>query len=291
MAYRLAMDKSHSINHLRSLGYSERRIANTLGVSRGAVRRHLAVLAPNSTTALVSEEQAAGDFGALNGTTPIGSSEAKPQPRSGSSCEPFRDIILAKLDQGLSAKRIHQDLVIDHEFAHKPWAVYRFVKALGVVNVLPYRRLETLPGVELQVDFGTGAKIRLPDGRYRKTHVFRAVLSHSRKGYSEAVYRQTTESFITVLENAFWSLGGVPERVVFDNAKCAVKQADWYDPELHPKIIDLCKHYGFAFIPTRPRTPRHKGKVERGVDYVQENALRGQSTTRFSDKPAISPQD
>jgi hypothetical protein len=28
-------------------------------------------------------------------------------------------------------------------------------------------------------------------------------------------------------------------------------------------------------MPTRPYTPRHKGKVERGVDYVQENALRG----------------
>ncbi len=28
-------------------------------------------------------------------------------------------------------------------------------------------------------------------------------------------------------------------------------------------------------MPTRVRTPRHKGKVERGVDYVQENALRG----------------
>ena len=31
------------------------------------------------------------------------------------------------------------------------------------------------------------------------------------------------------------------------------------------------------FLPTRPYTPRHKGKVERGVDYVQENALRGRS--------------
>jgi hypothetical protein len=32
-----------------------------------------------------------------------------------------------------------------------------------------------------------------------------------------------------------------------------------------------------VFLPTRPYTPRHKGKVERGVDYVQENALRGRS--------------
>jgi transposase len=28
---------------------------------------------------------------------------------------------------------------------------------------------------------------------------------------------------------------------------------------------------------TNPRTPRHKGKVERGVDSVQENALKGRT--------------
>lgn len=91
------------------------------------------------------------------------------------------------------------------------------------------------------------------------------------------VTRLTTESFIRVLENAFWKLGGVPKTVVFDNAKCAVLKADWYAPELHPIIIDFCQHYGFTLLPTRPATPRHKWKVERGVDFVQENALRGKN--------------
>lgn len=54
-------------------------------------------------------------------------------------------------------------------------------------------------------------------------------------------------------------------------------QADWYDPELNPKIVDFCRHYNVTFLPTRPRTPRHKGKVERGVGYVKSNALRGRT--------------
>jgi len=62
---------------------------------------------------------------------------------------------------------------------------------------------------------------------------------------------------------------------VFDNAKSVVSQADWYDPELNPKIVEFCRHYQITLLPTRPRTPRHKGKVERGVAYVQSNALRG----------------
>jgi transposase len=175
----------------------------------------------------------------------------------------------------LDCKRIHQDLVEECDFKDKYWSVHRFVQGLGERSELPFRRMEVEPGWELQVDFGTGRPCKDHTGIHRKTHVFRAVLSHSRKGYTEAVTRLTTESFIRVLENAFWRLGGVPKTVVFDNAKCAVLNADWYDPELHPKIIEFSKHYGFTLLPTRPATPRHKGKVERGVDYVQENALKG----------------
>ena len=46
--------------------------------------------------------------------------------------------------------------------------------------------------------------------------------SYSRKAYSEAVYRQSTESFIQCLENAFRHLGGVPKRLVIDNLKAAI---------------------------------------------------------------------
>jgi hypothetical protein len=103
------------------------------------------------------------------------------------------------------------------------------------------------------------------------------VLSHSRKGYCEVVFRQTTDDFITALENAFWHFGGVPKTVVIDNLRAAVKRLDWYDPELVPKLRAFEEHYGTTILPTRPYTPRHKGKVERGVDYVQENALRGRT--------------
>ncbi len=51
MANHLSMDKSFAIINLRDAGYSERRIAETLGVSRGAVRRHLRRQVANSTTA------------------------------------------------------------------------------------------------------------------------------------------------------------------------------------------------------------------------------------------------
>ncbi|MCI0355177.1 MAG: IS21 family transposase, partial [Acidobacteria bacterium] len=183
------------------------------------------------------------------------------------------------LRQGLMAQRIYQDLVTDHGFPAKYWSVRRFVQRLSGPE-LPVRRMEVEPGQEAQVDFGTGAPIIMPGQtargapKRRKTNVFRIVLSHSRKGYSEATYTQTAEDFIRCLENAFTHFGGVPRTLVIDNLKAAVKNPDWFDPELNPKLQSFCQHYGTVVLPTRPRTPEHKGKVESGVKYVKNNALK-----------------
>jgi transposase len=200
-----------------------------------------------------------------------------------SDCEAWHTLILAKLEQGLSAQRIYQDLVSDHAFPGSYYSVRRFVSRLEHQTELPFRRLECNPGEEAQVDFGTGAPLHTATGR-RRCHVFRIVLSYSRKAYSEAVCRQTTDNFLRCLENAFWHFGGVPERVVLDNLRAAVHKADWFEPELNPKVRAFAAHYGTVFWPTRPYTPRHKGKVERGVGYVQDNALKGRTFTSLEEQ-------
>ena len=201
-----------------------------------------------------------------------------------SKCEPYREVIEAKLEIGLTATRIHQDLVGEYGFEAKYHSVRRFVQRLGDGCPLPFRRMECEPGEEAQIDFGTGAPIVGADGRRRRTHVFRIVLSHSRRAYSEAVLRQTTDDFIRCIENAFHHFGGVPKTLVIDNLKAAVTKADWYDPELNPKIQSFCAHYDTVILPTKPRTPRHKGKIEAGVKYVQSNALKGRSFTSLTEQ-------
>jgi hypothetical protein len=146
---------------------------------------------------------------------------------------------------------------------------------LAPTNELPFRRLECGPGDEAQVDFGKGARIVGPGGKRRKTHLFGIVLSCSRKAYSEVVYRQTSDEFLRCLENAFRHFGGSPRRLITDNLRAAVKTADWFDPELNPKVRSFAEHYGAVFLPTRPYTPRHKGKVENSIGYAQNNALKG----------------
>jgi transposase len=182
------------------------------------------------------------------------------------------------MELGLTAQRIWQDLV-EEGFSGRYASVKRFVHRLGAERPLPFRRMECLPGEEAQIDFGPVAVVMQPNGRAKRYPVLRVVLSHSRKGYSEAVLRQGTEEFLRALENAFRCFGGVPRILVPDNLKAAVLKADWYDPEINPKLQAFCRHYGCAVLPTKPRTPRHKGKVESGVRYVSENALKGRRFT------------
>jgi len=269
VANRLKMAIVTSILTLHKRGWSQRKIARELGVSRTTVRRYLAGNGPdpNCTT-----NPPPGSEVPSNCTT-------NPPPGSGSgpasSCRPFREVIEVKLAGGLSGVRIWQDLVAEHGFGGSYDSVKRYVRRLRGTRPLPFRRMECEPGQEAQIDFGTGPPIVPSEGRRRRTHVFRIVLSHSRKGYSENLFRQTTDEFLTALENALWYFGGVPKTLVVDNLKAAVKNPDWFDPELNPKVQSFCEHYGTVMLPTKPYTPRHKGKIERGIAYVQDNALKG----------------
>ena len=266
----LIVSLQHSIISLADKGWSARRIARELAIHRETVGRYVRAASRDSKPAIAppGSEPASDSKPAI---VPAGSKAGR-----ASQCTPWAAVIEQGLLAGLSAQRIYQDLVAGHAFAGSYDAVKRYVRRLAHQTEPPFRRMECVPGHELQVDFGQGAWV-VEQGRRRRPHLFRAVLSHSRKGYSEVVWRQTTESFIRCLENAFRYLGGAPATIVIDNLKAGVIQADWYDPEINPKLEEFARHYGTVILPTKPAMPRHKGKVESGVKYAQNNAVKGRS--------------
>lgn len=271
MANRLKMVQVNTIRTLISRGWSYRRIARELGIHRETVGRYARLCDDlESKPAIPTTGSESGD--AAKPAIPTAG-----DPGRRSACVPHAEFIERGLAEGLSAQRIYQDLVADHGFENSYESVKRFVRRLRWSRPLPFRRMECAPGEEAQIDFGKGAWVELPNGKRRRPHLLRVVLSHSRKGYSESVWKQSTESLIRALENAFAHFGGVPRVLVPDNMKAAVTLADWYDPDINPKFASFAEHSGFAVLPTKPYMPRHKGKVESGVNYTQENALKGRS--------------
>jgi transposase len=279
----LSVSLQHSILTLAAGKRSQRDIAKLLGIHRETVGRYLRLEASKPAKVPIGSEAGCE---AKPAKLPAGSEvleELKPAkvpagicPPSRSQCEPWREQIEPWIQTGLTAQRIYQDLVGDHGYAGSYDAVKRFVRQWRQMQPVPFVRMEVAAGQEAQVDFGQGAWVWV-NGRRKRPHLFRIVLSHSRKAYSEVVWQQTTESFIRCLENAFRHFGGVPKTLVIDNLRAAVTRADWYDPELNAKVEEFCRHYGTVMLPTRPAMPQHKGKVEAGVKYAQDNALKGRT--------------
>lgn len=300
MANQLNMAEVSAIETLRRTGKSRREIARLLGLRRETVGKYVAALErrlietvgqnrpnapPGSIPAAAPADQnrpnlltgSEPEFGGAESLRALRSLLPDSPPGPTSVCEPHREFIRQQVERGLTAARIHQDLVREHGFTAHYHSVRRFVAKLRARIELPVRRLEVEPGSEAQVDFGVGASIQDSDGRVRRPWVLRVVLSASRKAYSEAVWQQTTDGFVSALENAFRFFGGVPKTIVIDNLKAAVLKADWYDPEVHPKLQLFAAHYGTVILPAKPYRPDHKGKVEAGIKYVKSNALKGRT--------------
>jgi predicted transcriptional regulator len=109
-----------TIYSLADRGWSQRRIARELGIDRETVGRYLR-LAKGSKPA-ISTPGSEGDRASKPAILTLGvegSTEAKPAISTAgrkSQCEPLAEVILAKVEVGLSAQRIYQDLVTENGF-------------------------------------------------------------------------------------------------------------------------------------------------------------------------------
>lgn len=126
-------------------------------------------------------------------------------------------------------------------------------------------------GEKLFVDYcGPTVTIVNPDtGEVRQAQIFVAVLGASNYTYAEAIWSQNQQDWINAHVRTFEYLGGVPEIIVPDNLKSAVRKTHRYEPDINPAYQQLAAHYQVAIIPARPYKPKDKAKVEVAVQIVE----------------------
>jgi transposase len=140
-------------------------------------------------------------------------------------------VIEAELAKGRNAMAIWQDLVDGHGFAGRYASAKRFVRKLcGTSSPQARVVIETAPGEEAQVDYGSGPMVRDPQsGKYRRTRLFVMTLGHSRKSVRLLVFRSSSQVWAELHEKAFRRLGGSTRVVVLDNLREGVITPDIYD--------------------------------------------------------------
>jgi transposase len=303
----LSESKRQQVIALGRLGWSVRRIEQETGVRRETAsaylkaagvpvrdaRHHWLRSKPASEVSTdsggskpASSEQVSTDSapaGTPLATAAPGSCEgpAPPPPPgrapSASACEPYRELIEDGLAKRRNAMAIYQDLVSFHGFTAKYASVRRFVRKL-VGHVCPEARavIQTAPGEEAQVDYGSGPMVRDPKtGKYRRTRLFVLTLGYSRKAVRLLTFQSSARIWAELHEHAFRRLGAAPKVIVLDNLREGVLRPEWYDPVLNPLYRDVLAHYGVTALPCRVGDPDRKGKVESAVGHAQRTPLKG----------------
>jgi transposase len=284
MGNNLRMEKIQQIQVFAQLGWSNRQIHAQTGIDRDTIakyRRQFENQPKESTekadTGNQNPPEVPADSTAAEGQNPpeVPTDPILPPSTNSSAIRPYAEIIRDFFLRRLTAQRIYQDLVEQHGYKGSYDAVKRYVRKLRKKVRRFAERLTHLPGREAQVDFGKAPCRVLINGKYRKPWLFKMTLSCSKHAYEELVERQDLETFLRCHERAFRFFGGVPEIVTLDNLKSGVLQASIFDPIINQTYLSFASHWRFAANPCMPRTPEHKGIVERDIGYTKHNALDG----------------
>jgi transposase len=265
------MDIREILRRLREK-HSDRRIARDLNLNRRTVERyHAWAAAENLLTGDLPDHQT------LLARLPA---EQVP-PQNVSNAEPYRAQIEQWCKEHVKVSAMYQRMR-ENGYDGSYSSILRLVRQIDPKTPEAVVRVECQPGEEVQVDFGYVGWMLDADGKLRKTWSFVMVLSWSRHLYVEFVTDQTIATWLTCHQHALEYFGGVPMRIVIDNLKSGIAKAIWDDPRLQMSYRECAEHYGFLVHPCRPRTPEHKGKVERGVGYVEGNFLGGRGQMSLS---------
>jgi transposase len=239
------------MRQLLERGWSRRRIATELGISRHTVNRYLALgeWQPYST---------ANRNGQLDGHLEWLQQQFE---QHHGNAEVVRQELLKQ--KGI---RVSQRTV---ERAVQPWREALRQSAQATV------RYETRPGKQLQADFG---ELWVAIGGVQtKVHLCVLTLGYSRRQLIRVFRQQQQRHWLQALEEAFRFWGGIPEQVLVDNAKALITMNNPRTGELvvNPTFAAFARHWGFTVKACWPHRPQTKGKDERGVGYVKRSGIAG----------------
>jgi len=233
------------IHVLHKQGLSIRAIARKLKLSRNIVRRHL-----SRPTELPKYQERA---------------------KRPTKLDPYKDCLLGRIDaakpQWIPAAVLYREIkALGYDGGCSMVRLY--VSSLKPKHAEPVVRFETNPGKQLQVDFTT-TTIR----RGRQTlKAFVAALGYSRASFVRFSDSEKQDDWLTGIEAALAYFGGVPQDILFDNAKCIMIERDAYGAGEHrwnPALLEQAQRLGCRPKACRPYRAQTKGKVERFNRYLK----------------------
>jgi transposase len=192
------------------------------------------------------------------------------QPQD-SKLDPFKDEILRLLreDPQLSGVRI-RELIEPLGFSGQKTIVDDWLREVRPVVAPPrtFQRTVYRPAEIVQFDLWEPSEpIPVGHGQLRRGYVVVCCLGYSRAGAGTLVFSKQTEDLLAGIRRCLWSLGGLPETLVWD------RQAGLHAGGRRPtrEFAAFCGELKVDWYFCEPRDPQAKGVVERLQDYLERN--------------------
>jgi len=177
--------------------------------------------------------------------------------------------------QRRTARAIFHALRADHGFRGSERTVSRYVRqrkrTLRSEQQERYHRLEHPPG-SAQVDFGHVRVLHPEDERTAELPLLVVSFPHSNAAFARLLPAENSECLLFGLQSLFERIGGVPERLWFDNLSAAVSLVRGKRHE-REAFRAFRRHYRFETAFCNPNRGHEKGHVENKVGYIRRNFL------------------
>lgn len=200
-----------------------------------------------------------------------------------SKLDPFHPAIQKRVELGLTVPRILR------EIRELGYTGGRTILAQHVRNLRGpqkkerrvFRRFETPPGVESQVDWSP-FRVSIA-GQERRVHCFSMIQAYSRMLFVAFHRDERLPTLLHAHVEAFSYFQGLTQRLVYDNMTTVTLGRRGGRPLWNPAFLGFCRHYGFQPHACRPRDPNRKGKIERPFPYIDSDFLRGRTFASWDD--------
>lgn len=249
MPMKLGLEARMTIKELKRRGWSRCGIARALGVTEGTVRYHLRRF----------EEEATDG-------------RARQQHKATGWSEAVAAWMETVGDGALNLAELHAYLVEEHDYDGSLRSVQRYVRAhFPEPKKRARRRVETPPGAQGQVDWAEFRGV-LVAGSRKDLYALHLQLSHSR--YDAVVWSEGKDQLCWHHSHneALRRIEGVPATLRVDNEKTAVSRGAGAWGEVNASYRRYAEAVRFHVDACPPRSPGHKGKVERQIRHHRLHA-------------------
>lgn len=204
-----------------------------------------------------------------------------------SKLDPFKDQVRAMLasDPAVPATVILERLRREG-FDGSITIVKRFVAAIRpeFARAAAFQRTSYLPGEIGQVDWWhTGIKVDVGRGALREALGLVVTLPASAAHAVTFTLAKDVPGLLAGLLGALETLGGVPEKLVFDNDTSLVASRQAGAARLHLEVAALLGQLAVKPVVLRPATPTSKGQVERTIRFLETSFVPLRSFTSLDD--------